>query len=562
MSRIARVLSVAVAVVLSSQAEPVWKQDDFTGKDGTKPAWFASANPRVSAIHADGCVLIADKGTIQGDMVTARKGWCADPVTGSSVVARVKVVSCEGLAGVMIGFSDGTSGELLTLHTDHIELYRAKLTHKLDTTDGFHEYRVDIKGNDVAVSVDGKQVIDGKGAFTFPAHGGRNRLSIGGGASLSTGEAYWDWLRWTDGSQALRDRFPVVPGAEQVVVYKKKGVYAPFPGVCMDPKTGTVYASFSRKTVRTHNETLDARGCLMASTDGGLTWQQVPKIPAGMVGDRPSHTSKLPDGALGQIGQNWRKYYPPERLPEFEGKYRIIRTSTHKPNWFAVNSGGWAGRSEDGGKTWQKTPIAGLDSWASCSSPWSSIQLQDGRCLRSFMVVSGKKDSGDVYVAMTRDGKTTETVRVMGDPEEKLRFTEETLAHQTSKGVIWLLTRVEGGDDHLYQAISRDNGKTWSSRKSGILGHPPSGLVKLPDGRLVLTYGHRHPPYGIRAVVSKDEGLTWDTENTITLRNDGAGYDLGYPRSLLLKDGSILTVYYFTQDDQVTHVAATRWRVP
>ncbi len=150
----------------------------------------------------------------------------------------------------------------------------------------------------------------------------------------------------------------------------------------------------------------------------------------------------------------------------------------------------------------------------------------------------------------------------MGDPDEKLRFTEETLIHETSDGVIWVLTRVEGGDDHLWQGVSRDGGQTWQTRKTGVKGHPPSGLVALRDGRLVLAYGYRHPPYGIRAVISKDEGLTWGTDNIIVLRNDGAGYDLGYPRSMQLKDGTILTVYYFTDDQQVTHVACTRWRAP
>jgi hypothetical protein len=562
MKRIVRVSMVLAMAALCSNAAPVWKQDDFTGKDGTKPEWFGGGNPRLEAVYADGSLRIADKGTVQGDMVTTQRGWCADPELGASVAARVKVVSCSGLAGVMIGVSDGVAEDILTLYPDRIELYRAKLKHALDTTDGFHEYRIDIKGKDIVVSVDGQQAIDGSGTFTFPAHAGRNRVSIGGGASASTGEAYWDWLRWTDGREALRQRYPELPGAEHVVVFKQKGVYAPFPAVRVDPKTGFVYVSFTRKTIRTHSETLGARGCVMESKDGGRTWREAKRIPDGSVGDRPSPVGKLPDGALGQIGQNWRRWYPPERLAEFEGKYRIVRSGTYKPNWFAVNSGGWLGRSEDDGKTWTKTQIPALDTYASCSSPWSGIPLADGRLLRAFMVVKSKADSGDVYVTMTRDGKTAETVRVMGDPEEKLRFTEETLAHQTSAGVVWLLTRVEGGDDQLFQAISRDGGKTWSSRKSGIVGHPPSGLVKLPDGRLVLTYGHRHPPYGVRAVVSTDEGLTWDTAHLITLRNDGAGYDLGYPRSVLLPDGTILTVYYFTMDDHITHVAATRWRVP
>ena len=562
MRRIVQALGAMVCLASVGQAEPAWRQDDFSGKEGGRPTWLGGGNPRVSATYVDGCLLIADRGKVQGDMVTTQKGWCADPTKGASVVARVKVVSCDGLAGVMIGVSNGANEDILTLYADRIELHHAKLAHRMDTTGDFHEYRVDIKEHDILVSVDGKAAIDGKGAFAAAAHEGRNRVSIGGGASNSTGEAYWDWLRWTDGREDLRARFPVVEGAEQVVVFKEEGVYAPFPGVRMNPENGFVYATFGRKTVRTHHETLGTRSCVMESRDGGRTWQEVAKLPEGTVGDRPSPVATLPDGALGQIGQNWRKYYPPERLPEFEGKYRIERPGTYKPDWFAVNSGGWLGRSEDGGKTWAKVPVPALDTYSSCSSPWSHVQLRDGRCLRAFMVRHGKEDSGDVYVAITPDGRTAEAFRAMGDPEEKLRFTEETLAYQTSKGDIWLLTRVEGGDDQLFQAVSRDGGKTWSSRKSGIVGHPPSGLVPLPDGRLVLTYGHRHPPYGVRAVVSRDEGLTWDTEHVLTLRNDGAGYDLGYPRSLLLKDGTILTVYYFTGDDEVTHIAATRWRLP
>jgi hypothetical protein len=300
----------------------------------------------------------------------------------------------------------------------------------------------------------------------------------------------------------------------------------------------------------------------MTSHDGGRTWQEVEDLPAGLVGPQPGEVATAKDGSRIQIGQNWRRWYPPQRRGEFEGKYAISTPGTYEPGWFAINSGGWVRRSDDDGKTWQKTAIPALDTYASCSSPWSYTQLSDGRLVRVFMVQAGPDDSGDVFAAFTRDGRTAETARVMGDPEEKLRFTEETLVHETSDGVIWMLTRVEGGDDHLWQGVSRDGGRTWSARKTAVKGHPPSGLVALADGRLVLTYGYRHPPYGIRAVISHDEGLTWDGAHVVVLRNDGAGYDLGYPSSMQLDDSTILTVYYFTDDEQVTHIAGTRWQVP
>lgn len=37
------------------------------------------------------------------------------------------------------------------------------------------------------------------------------------------------------------------------------------------------------------------------------------------------------------------------------------------------------------------------------------------------------------------------------------------------------------------------------------------------------------------------------------------GSDVGYPVSIQLDDESILTAYYITQSDRITHTAVTRW---
>ena len=78
---------------------------------------------------------------------------------------------------------------------------------------------------------------------------------------------------------------------------------------------------------------------------------------------------------------------------------------------------------------------------------------------------------------------------------------------------------------------------------------------------------------GVRAVLSHDGGVTWDMDNVIVLRDDGGtpsefrsdvqsgGADIGYPISTQLSDGSILTTYYITLADGVTHSVATRWEV-
>jgi hypothetical protein len=551
------------AVGLSAEEDGrSWRREDLSVRGSAALLRQLPANPRLAVELGAGALRILDAGSENGDLIVFDRAWAADPEVGAACRAALRVVRCTGLAGVMLGFSDGVHEDLLTLYPDRLELYRAKITAALDTTDGFHEYQIEIRGNDVRVLVDGREVIDGSGAFTAPAHEGRNRFAFGAGASASQGEALWQWVAWTDSSQALRAKWPVTAGAEQVVVFRERGVYAPFPSLRWSPASGWLYTSFAKKKVATHHETLDSGRGVMESRDGGCTWAEVERIPAETVGPRPGEVFTT-DGALVRIGQNWRRWFPPEQRPDYEGRYAIETPGTYKPGWFAINSGGFLSRSEDGGKTWQRTDIAELDTYVSCSSPWSTLQLRDGRVLRCFMVRAGAGDSGDVFVTTTRDGRSAVTVRAMGDPEERLRFTEETLAYETADGVIWLLTRVEGGDDHLWQAISRDGGQTWTSARSGIKGHPPSGLVRLADGRLVLTYGYRHPPYGIRAVLSRDEGLTWDTDRIITLRNDGGGYDLGYPVSTVLPDGTVVTLYYFTDAAEgITHIAATRWQVP
>jgi hypothetical protein len=89
------------------------------------------------------------------------------------------------------------------------------------------------------------------------------------------------------------------------------------------------------------------------------------------------------------------------------------------------------------------------------------------------------------------------------------------------------------------------------------VGNPPS-LLKLKDGRLALISGYRSAPYGMRARLSGDNGMSWSEE--IVLRNDGGCWDLGYPRSVQRPDGKIVTVYYYNDHpDRERYVASTIW---
>ena len=108
---------------------------------------------------------------------------------------------------------------------------------------------------------------------------------------------------------------------------------------------------------------------------------------------------------------------------------------------------------------------------------------------------------------------------------------------------------------------SHDDGKTWAKvstpEPDAGEGNPPS-LLKLADGRLALVYGYRAVPFGIRARFSKDNGLTWSAP--FSLRDDGGGRDLGYPRSVIRPDGKIVSVYYYHDTrNSPRYLAATLW---
>jgi len=95
----------------------------------------------------------------------------------------------------------------------------------------------------------------------------------------------------------------------------------------------------------------------------------------------------------------------------------------------------------------------------------------------------------------------------------------------------------------LFQTESNDGGKTWTEAKyvDKADGVPPHLLLHSSNA-VICTYGYRSKPYGIRLMISYDEGKTWQTD--YILRSDGASRDLGYPSSVELADGKIFTVYY------------------
>ena len=119
---------------------------------------------------------------------------------------------------------------------------------------------------------------------------------------------------------------------------------------------------------------------------------------------------------------------------------------------------------------------------------------------------------------------------------------------------------------------SADGGRTWGDMsKTPILGFPPHFLT-LADGRILCTYANREIRHEM-AVVSKDQGRTWDVENSILL-SKGPTPDMGYPSTVENDDGTLLTVYYQSERSEKSEIGkkrkkskedpclmATKWRL-
>jgi hypothetical protein len=95
--------------------------------------------------------------------------------------------------------------------------------------------------------------------------------------------------------------------------------------------------------------------------------------------------------------------------------------------------------------------------------------------------------------------------------------------------------------------FSDDYGCTWSKPQRINQFGDQANLCRLSDGRIVCVYGYRFVPFGLRGIVSEDEGKTWSRE--FVIRSDGGGPDLGYPVVTELPDKRILVVYYFNTND-------------
>ncbi len=311
----------------------------------------------------------------------------------------------------------------------------------------------------------------------------------------------------------------------------------------------------------------------MTSRDDGQTWTWPRVLLDGAIDDRDSGVLETAKGTLlvttftslayedsfkkatamtEHTDKGWvSKAMAPERFAKWKAAHDRLNDEERK-----AELGVWLIRSTDGGKTWSnRIPTV-------VNSPHGPIQLKDGRLLYAGKQLwTGEKKIG---VAESKDDGLTwqwlaDIPTRKGD--DAAHSYHELHAVEAADGTIIAQIRNHNPADKggTLQTESKDGGKTWTEPHAITFGLP-SHLLRLRDGRLLMTYGHRRPPFGNQARLSTDHGKTWS--EPVILSGDGKGGDLGYPSTVELADGTLLTVWYESMKEP--HLAVLRqakWQI-
>lgn len=329
---------------------------------------------------------------------------------------------------------------------------------------------------------------------------------------------------------------------------------------------------------------LESENCVMSSKDNGSTWGEV--RVNDFSGVHNVNLTLLKDGTLLQVtpvataltpgAYDRVKDLPPNSLPT--RGYRLAQPPNENMP-ASMFLGTRFRRSKDRGLTW------GPGHWISPPIPEVPpllpgfptplhnrsriVELRSGKLI---IPVYSFPNPWRLFLAESNDGGFTWSLtgRIAG-PEDgdevhksglvdgKPAF-NETYVHETVSGRLVAFVRLHAGATertrsdwpgrsnpvgHLWTASSDDGGRTWTKPKRHETWGYPFSTVGMRDGRVLLAYGYRQEPFGVRARLLDPECRQIDEAEELIVRDDGVNRDLGYPQGALMNDGRVFLAYYF-----------------
>lgn len=358
------------------------------------------------------------------------------------------------------------------------------------------------------------------------------------------------------------DSIPGVRKIKDVLIYEDATFYSSFPSAVKRPN-GELLVAFRRAPDRRifgekESSHADTNGYLeMVRSKDGEHWTKKPELiyahPFG--GSQDPCMLQLRNGTILCASYGWTLVRP-DGIPNLKKPYLKSEGG--------IFLGGYLVRSTDGGKTWSDAiypmhikPEINYNALGKPVPAYNRGALYEAKDGRILWIVaahdSAHKTSNHLIVSKDKGLTWEYSAPVAVDP--KISFNEASVI-ETPKGDIVGFLRTAKYDDQAVIARSSDGGKSFKWQPMGFQGHPLNAL-RLPDNRVLLTYGYRHKPFGIRARILNAECTDFATAPEIVLRDDGGDSDLGYTWPVQLNKNRVLVVYYFNKDNGTRHIAGT-----
>jgi len=373
------------------------------------------------------------------------------------------------------------------------------------------------------------------------------------------------------------------PKTKHGIIYRNPNSYFGYSGwaSCAVDADGTLYAVCSG--MRAAHICPFGKTVMHKSTDCGETWSVPLIVNDTMLDDRDAGIIALRSGKLlvswfVHPAQQYRTRWINGIKNQFAGSVPFVDSLYAELSDEDALGGSYVRTSDNGGMTWGETirvpvctphgPIQLADSSLLYVGKEMRFKDRDGTPLSDaeaayFTDTDAPKTSDDgnitVYRSDDEGGKWTRIGKI-DVPADKHELYDEPHVVELDSGRLLCMVRVDRHDPPLtvYRTHSDDGGRTWSPlTPTGIYGGPPH-LLRHSSGAIIMSLGYRREPYGQRAYVSYDNGESWRDE--YILRDDGIGVDLGYPCTVELEGGELLTVYYQTLvGDKVPSLLYTKW---
>jgi hypothetical protein len=270
---------------------------------------------------------------------------------------------------------------------------------------------------------------------------------------------------------------------------------------------------------------LAGRLAVVRSEDAGTTWSEPLTIANSDADDRNPALGVTRDGVIACAYHIQRNYNEAGKYGDFGQRADVMLT-----------------RSHDGGRTWEAPYRMDFEPLQGRSPYGKILALPDGTLLLPLygdeIGAEGQGEPNCSYIARSTDGGLT-----WCDPTLIARgFNETALAPLTGGTLLAALrTNIPEVADHVWLSRSEDQGRTWSEpRQITQPSEHPADLLALADGSVLMTYGRRHEPCGVRALILRGDNQSEE----LLLADDAVSGDCGYPSSVQLSDGRIVSAYY------------------